>query len=150
LQRGTSEVVVRPILIILSCLLSVACSRQPDDEAIRAAITAGAASVEAHRGKDVLDMVADDFVGNDGIDRAGLANLLRAQMLGANAIGVRIGSVAVELHGDRAVARFDADVTDSSGRWIADRAATVHFETGWRREGRQWRCYNAKWSSDAR
>jgi len=130
------------------CLLGVACSRTPDDEAIRAAISAGAASVEAHRGKEVLDLVADDFVGNEGIDRAELANLLRAQMLAANAIGVRTGSVEVELHGDRAVARFEALITDSSGRWIADRAATVHFETGWRREGREWRCYNAKWSQD--
>lgn len=137
---------MRTILIVLSCLLSVGCSRRPDDEAIRAAISAGAASVEAHRGKEVLDLVTDDFVGNDGIDRAGLANLVRAQLLGANALGVRIGSVTVELHGDRAVAHFDADITDSSGRWIADRATTVHFETGWRREDGAWRCYNAKWS----
>ncbi|HEU4615797.1 MAG TPA: hypothetical protein VFS15_27060 [Kofleriaceae bacterium] len=94
----------------------------------------------------MLDLVADDFVGNDGIDRNELANVVRAQLLGANGIGVRLGSIAVELHGDRAIARFDADFTDSSGRWIADRATTVHFETGWRREGRTWRCYNAKWS----
>ncbi|MGN6519187.1 MAG: nuclear transport factor 2 family protein [Dokdonella sp.] len=137
---------MRPTLILLSCLLFAACARQPDDEAIRAAITAGAAAIEAHRGKEVLDLVTEDFVGNDGVDRAGLANVLRAQLLGANALGVRIGSVAVELHGDRAVARFDADITDSSGRWIADRATTVHFETGWRREDGAWRCYNAKWS----
>ena len=136
--------------IALLCLLGVACSRTPDDEAIRAAISTGAAAMEAHRGKEMLDLVAEDFVGNDGVDRAGLANLLRAQMLGANTIGVRVGSVEVELHGDRAIARFDADISDSSGRWIADRATTLHFETGWRREGREWRCYNAKWSSDAR
>ncbi|HEY6943262.1 hypothetical protein [Dokdonella sp.] len=134
----------------LACLLFVACSRTPDDEAIRAAISAGAAAIEAHRGKDVLDLVTDDFVGNDGIDREELAQVVRAQLLGANALGVRIGAVTVELHGDRAVARFDADFTDSSGRWIADRAKTVHFDTGWRREQGTWRCYNAKWSSDAR
>lgn len=148
MQRGPGEVSVRPYLIVLSCLLSAACARQPDDEAIRAAITAGAASIEAHRAKDVLDLATDDFVGNDGVDRAGLANIVRAQLLGANTIGVRIGSVTVELHGERAVAGFDADITDSSGRWIADRATTLHFETGWRREGRAWRCYNAKWSDD--
>jgi hypothetical protein len=135
--------------IALLCLLGVACSRTPDDEAIRAAISAGAAAMEAHRGKDVLDLVSDDFIGNDGIDRVELGNLLRAHALGAKTIGVRIGSVAVELLGVRAIARFDADVSDSSGRWIADRATTLHFETGWRRDGRQWRCYNAKWSPDA-
>lgn len=134
--------------IALLCLLGVACSRTPDDQAIRAAISAGAAAMEAHRGKDVLDLVSDDFIGNDGIDRAELGNLLRAHTLGANTIGVRIGSVAVEVQGDRAIARFDADVSDSSGRWIADRATTLHVETGWRRQGREWRCYNAKWTQD--
>lgn len=134
--------------IALLCMLGVACSRTPDDEAIRAAIATGAAAMEAHRGKDVLDLVSNDFIGNDGIDRAELGNLLRAQALGANTIGVRIGSVAVDLQGDRATARFDADVSDSSGRWIADRATTLHVETGWRREGRQWRCYNARWTQD--
>lgn len=146
MQRGPGEVSVRPFLMVVSCLLFAACARQPDDEAIRAAITGGAAAIEAHRARDVLDLVTDDFVGNDGVDRAGLANIVRAQLLGANTVGVRVGPVAIELHGDRAVARFDADITDSSGRWIADRATTVHFETGWRRQDGTWRCYNAKWT----
>ena len=46
--------------------------------------------------------------------------------------------------------RFDAFVTDTSGRWIPDRAATLHFETGWRREGKRWLCINARWSNDSR
>ena len=132
----------------LLCLAS--CSRTPDDEAIRAAISRTAEAAQARRAGDVLDAVSDDFIGNDGIDRTELGNLLRGRMLVANALGVRVGSVDVDVQGGRAVARFDALVTDSSGRWIPDRAATLHFETGWRREGRQWRCYNAKWSSDAR
>lgn len=134
--------------LFLLCLAS--CSRTPDDEAIRAAITKTAEAVEARRAGDVLAAVSDDFVGNDGIDRTELGNLLRGQVLVANALGVRVSSVEVDARGDRAIARFDAFVTDSSGRWIPDRAATLHFETGWRREGREWRCYNAKWSSDAR
>ena len=138
-------------ILTIGCLLClVSCARTPDDEAIRAAIATGATALEAHQGKDVLDLVSDDFVGNDGIDRAGLANVLRAHLLGANSLGVHVGGIDVQLHGDRAVASFDATITDSSGRWIPDRMETLHFETGWRREGSTWRCYNAKWSSDAR
>jgi hypothetical protein len=132
----------------LLCLLGVACSRTPDNEAIRAAITAGAQAAAEHRGSELLDLASEDFIGNDELDRKQLANLVRAQLLGAGAIGVRIGAIDVDVQGDRAIARFEARVTDSSGRWIADRAATLHFETGWRREGRQWRCYNAKWAQD--
>ena len=134
--------------IALLCLLGVACSRTPDNEAIRAAITAGAQAAAEHRGSELLDLASEDFIGNDELDRKQLANLVRAQLLGAGAIGVRIGAIDVDVQGDRAVARFEARVTDSSGRWIADRAARLHFETGWRREGRQWRCYNAKWAQD--
>jgi len=139
---------VRTIGVALLCLLGVACSRTPDDEAIRAAITAGAQAAAERRGSELLDLASEDFIGNDELDRKQLANLVRAQLLGAGTIGVTIGAIDVDVQGDRAMARFDARVTDSSGRWIADRAATLHFETGWRREGRAWRCYNAKWTQD--
>lgn len=141
---------MRSILVWLAVLGIAACARTPDDEAIRAAIAKGAEAAEAHRAGDLVDLVSSDFIGNDGLGRADLANLLRGRMLVANALGVHVGSVDVDVQGDRATARFDALVTDTSGRWIPDRAATLHFETGWRREGREWRCYNAQWSSDAR
>ena len=131
-------------------LAIAACARTPDDQAIRGAIAETAAAIEARRGSDVLDIVSADFIGNDGIDRDGLRDLLRARLLAANAVGVHVGSVDVDVRGDRAIARFDAVITDTSGRWIPDRMETLHFETGWRREGRDWHCYNANWSSDAR
>jgi hypothetical protein len=61
---------------------------------------------------------------------------------------VTIGAIEVDVQADRATASFDAGVTDSSGRWIPDRATTVHFVTGWRRSGGTWLCYNAKWTQD--
>lgn len=140
----------RVFAVLCLGLALAACARTPDDAAIRAAIEKTAAATEARRGSDVLDIVSADFIGNDGIDRDGLRDLLRGQLLAANALGVHIGRIDVDLRGDRAVARFDVVITDSSGRWIPDRMETLHFETGWRREGGDWHCYNAKWSSDAR
>jgi len=144
----------RPCRLVLAWLLllagMVACSRTPDDAAIRAAIDAAVAGAEARRPADVLAVVADDFIGNDGVDRDGLHDLLRAHMVVAGALGVHIpGRIDVELQGDRAVARFGAVMTDSSGRWIPDRIRTLQFETGWRREGGAWRCYYARWSGSA-
>ncbi|MEO7326122.1 MAG: hypothetical protein ABIW82_14955 [Dokdonella sp.] len=137
---------MRRLLIALSFLLCLSCAHQPGAEAIRDAIAGSAAAVEAHRNADLLERISEDFIGNDELDRAQLDRLLRMQMLGANSIGVSVSGIQVELQGDRATASLEANITDSSGRWIPDRAALLKFETGWRREGREWRCYNAKWT----
>lgn len=141
---------MRPALIAWLCLLCLACARPPDAEAIRKVIAEAAQAAEAHRSTHLLDYVSADFIGNDTLDRAQLDRLLRMQMLGAKSIVVSVHGIEVDVQGDRATARFEADITDSSGRWIADRAASLHFETGWRREHGEWHCYNAKWSSSAR
>jgi hypothetical protein len=132
--------------VAMCILCAIACARQPDADAIRATITTIGAAAEAHRSTDMMAHVSEDFVGNDGeVDRAQLADLLRAQLLAGRNFAVRLGRVDVEMIGDRAVARFDVALTDVSGRWFADREATLKFETGWRREQGTWHCYNAHW-----
>ncbi len=137
-------------LVLLLCLACAACARQPDEEAIRERIGQMAGAAEAQDASDVMDGIATDFIGNGEIDRAQLANLVRAQLLAGNAIGVDLGAIEVEVQGERAIARFQATLTDGSGRWIPDRRASLDFETGWRRESGDWVCYNAAWSRDAR
>lgn len=74
-----------------------------------------------------------------------LANLLRMQLLANRHVGVRLGAIEVSVDADRATARFDATLSDASGRWLEDRSETLHLETGWRRESGVRRCYNARW-----
>ncbi|MEO5559363.1 MAG: hypothetical protein ABIO49_06115 [Dokdonella sp.] len=139
---------MRRLLIAMAFLLCLSCSRKPDAEAIRGAIVEAGVAVEAHRGSDLLDHISQDFIGNNELDRAQLDRLLRMQMMGAKSIGVSIKGIQIDVQGDRATAGFEANIADSSGRWIPDRAATLKFETGWRRESGKWRCYNAKWTQD--
>ncbi len=139
----------RPIAFLMA-LCMAACARTPDGQAIRESIEKGVAAAQAHDASALTDVLADDFIGNNELDKAGLKSQLRGQFVVAKAIGVRIGPVDVEVRGDRATARFEAFVTDTSGRWIPDRAATLHFETGWRRDGKSWLCNNANWSGDSR
>lgn len=139
---------MRRLLIALLFLLCLSCAHPPDAEAIRAAIASVATAVEGQRSADVLERISEDFIGNDGLDRAQLDRVLRMQMMAAKSIGVSVKGIQVDVQGDRATARFEANITDSSGRWIPDRASTLKFETGWRRESGKWRCYNAKWTQD--
>lgn len=133
---------------LIACIMIMAgCARQPDAEAIRTAITQMAAAVQARHSADLIERISEDFTGNSGeVDRVQLANLLRAQLLVRGALSVNLGTIDVELSGDRATARFGATVTDASGRWLVDRSKTLQFVTGWRREQGTWRCYNADWS----
>ena len=123
---------MRRLLIATSVLLCLSCAHQPDAEAIRGAIGEAAAAVEARRGADLLEHVSEDFIGNDELDRAQLDRMLRMQMMGAKSIGVSVDGIHVDVQGDRATASFEANITDSSGRWIPDRAVTLKFESGWR------------------
>lgn len=138
---------MRWFTLLAGIIIAAACARQPDADVIRMAVTQMAAAVQARHSADLLERISQDFTGNAGeVDRAQLANLLRAQLLGRSAISVRLGSIDVELSGDRATARFDATVDDASGRWLVDRGKVMQFVTGWRREQGTWRCYNASWS----
>jgi len=138
---------MRILFPISLALLIAACARTPDVDAIRANVQAMAAAAESQSKAGVLAHVADDFIGNEGeLERAGLEQLLRARLLAGRSIGVSIGRVEVEVDGDRATARFDATVTDGSGRWLPEHRAVLKMTTAWRREQRDWRCYNAKWS----
>lgn len=138
---------MRAIRLLAICgVLLAGCARRPDADAIREVITAMAGAEKTPTPRDVLAHVSDDFIGNAGeLDRRQLAGLLRAR-LPAGGIRVRLGAIGVELSGDRAIAHFDAALTDSSGRWIAEHRADLHFVTGWRRERGGWLCYNAGWT----
>lgn len=96
--------------------------------------------------KDFMRHVADDFTGDDGaFDRNGVANLLRGLMLRHASIGALIGPIDIEIEGDRATARFPLTLTGGSGSLLPDSAGQYHFETGWRRDGRDWLCLRAQW-----
>ncbi len=137
-------------MLVFFVLLLAACARTPDEQAIRTAIEQAAQGAEAQDLSALEALLADDFIGNDELDRTQLRRQLRAQFVVAKAVSVRIGPIAIEVQGARATASFEAFLTDSSGRWIPERATTLHFETGWRRDGRQWHCINARWSSNTR
>lgn len=126
-----------------------ACSRTPDEVRIREAITAMQAAVEAREPRTFMGYVADDFTGNKGgVDRAQLHNLLRAQFLRNEAVGVTLGPIGVELFDRRATATVTATLTGgSSGGWLPERGGAYRFTTGWKNEDGEWRCISAEWEA---
>jgi hypothetical protein len=123
-----------------------ACSHPPDETRIRNAIAAMQSAAEARKASGVLERVGNDFTGQKGeVDRDGLARILKLEFLRNDGFDVSIGSIAIEVGGDRATATFDMTVGDASRRWLPSGRETFAVVSGWRREGSDWVCYNATW-----
>lgn len=122
------------------------CSRTPEEQRIREAIAEMQKAVETREPRTFMRHVADDFTGNAGaVDRDGVHNLLRAQFLRNERIGVTLGPIDVERTGTRATATVTATLTGGSGGWLPERGALYRFTTGWKDDGGDWRCISAEW-----
>ena len=132
--------------LTLAMLAIAGCHRTPDEQRIRDTVVAMQAALEARDPRSFISHVSAYFTGNDGqVDRNGLHNLLRAQVLRNESIGVTLGPIDVELQGDRATVRVSATFTGGSGGLLPERGSIYSISSGWKREGGEWRCYNAAW-----
>ena len=137
---------VRLIAIGMALVLLVGCHRTPDEQRIRESIAAMQKAVETGQPRDFISYVSKDFTGNDGsVDRDGLMNVLRVEVLRNEKAGVTLGPIDVDLQGERAIVHVTATLTGGAGGLLPDRASVFAITSGWRREGSDWRCYNASW-----
>ena len=126
--------------------LLAACHRTPDEQRIRESIAAMQKAIEGGQPREFMSYIAGDFTGNDGtVDRDGLANILRVEVLRSEKAGVTLGPIDVELQGDRAIVHVTATLTGSSGGLLPERGSIYAITSGWRKEAAEWRCYNASW-----
>lgn len=123
----------------------VGCRRTPNEVQVRHAIAAAAQAAQAGSASDLGAVLSDDFDGNAGeLGRRDLMRMVAGLALRGEHVGVAVGPVAVEPRGERFVADFSVTLT-SGGRVLPDRLGVYRVQTAWRREGRHWRCYSARW-----
>ncbi|MBB5769341.1 ketosteroid isomerase-like protein [Xanthomonas arboricola] len=123
----------------------VGCTRAAPEQRLRATLETMHQAIEARDIGEAMAPVAEDFVGDQGLDAAGLRRLMQVQMLGNRRIGVTLGPVDVQLHDDTARVRFTALLTGGSGRWLPEQAQTYQVTTGWRLQDGDWQLYHAQW-----
>ena len=134
-------------LLGLGLMLLAACNRTTPEQTLRAQLQEMQTAASEGKNGDFMDGVTADFAGNNGMDRAALHNLLRAQTLGRANIGVATGPLKVEMQGDRATVRFSAVLTGGRGRFLPDSAQAYEITSGWRTENGEWRVYYAQWEA---
>lgn len=140
--RGTA------MRMALALLLALAggCGKPAPGQAVRSQLEALQAAIDARDAGAVEDLLAADFVGNDGIDRRAAKQLAAGLFLRHRDVAAKLGPVEVELRGDAdAVARFNVLVTGGSGGLLPDSGQVYRVETGWRRSDGEWRLLNAGW-----
>lgn len=133
-------------LLLLLCCLLAACARVEPEQRLREAIGALQQAVETREAATVSDWLADDFVGPDGLDRAGARRMAQMMFLRHRQVGLTLGPRQVTLHGEQATVEFDAVLAGGSDRMLPDAASVYRVRSGWRRTGGDWRMTSIEWS----
>jgi hypothetical protein len=122
------------------------CHRAPDEVLIRQAIGKAVQATEQVDAASVIEPLTDDFDGDNGaMRRQDIGSLLRAAKFRGETLHAVLGTVDVQPRGERYVASFTVTLT-SGGKLFPTELGVYKVETAWRREGRDWRCYNATWA----
>ncbi|HUA79234.1 MAG TPA: hypothetical protein VL997_02590 [Dyella sp.] len=133
-------------LLVLLMTVVAACHRAPDEVVIRQAIDSTAHAAEQADASGMTRRLTDDFDGNGGaMTGQDLGNMLRLAKLRGETLHAVLGPVSVEPRGDRYVADFTVTLT-SGGKLFPSQLGVYKVETAWRREGDDWRCYEATWT----
>lgn len=146
MQQSRGFQPIRTLLTAWLVLLLGACSVSDREQQLRQQIRALQEAIDRRDVGDVEALLADDFVGNEGMDRRGARQLAAAVFLRHREVAARIGPVEVELRGqDDAVARFQVLATGGSGGVLPERGQAYQVETGWRLVDGEWKLRNASW-----
>lgn len=136
-----------PLALVVAFALIAGCSRTSPEQAIRHQIDAMQDAVDARDAGAVDDLLADDFIGNDGLDRQGARRLAAGMFLQYRDVSAKLGPATVELRGERdAVAAFTVLATGGSGGLLPDSGQVYQVETGWRLVDGEWKLLSASWT----
>lgn len=134
------------VLAFSLAVLASACSRTPPEQAILENLDAMQSAIAARDAGAVDALLADDFIGSDGLDREGARRLAAVMFLQYRDVSVKLGPATVELRGDRnAMAHFTVLATGGSGGLLPDSGQAYEVETGWRMAGGGWKLLSAEW-----
>ncbi|GAB3384487.1 YybH family protein [Lysobacter fragariae] len=131
------------LLMMATCLGG--CSRTPPEQVLRDTVASLQHAIESRDAGAVEDLLAEDFIGPDGMDRKAARRMAQLMFLRYQDVGVTLGPVQVELRGRQATVRFTAALTGGAGM-LPDSGRLYDVETAWRQVDDDWRLVNAQWT----
>lgn len=140
-MRGRTWIAMAVIAVVLW-----GCSRTTPEQRLRETVAALQAAIEARDAGGIREVLADDFVGPEGLDRQAAVRMAQASFLRHRDIGVTMaGPLQVRMQPGHATVRFETALTGGSGKLLPDSARLYSVETGWRLDGDDWRLTSASW-----
>jgi hypothetical protein len=136
---------LRLCFTLLLMLSLQACSGGPSEDALKQQVEAVEAAVESGQSDEVMNAIAEDFVGPNGISRDEFRRLVVASMLGNRRIQSQTGPLEIKLQGDTARVNFSAAVSGSNTSWIPERGQVYQISTDWRYDDGDWLLIAARW-----
>lgn len=131
-------------LAIVGC--ACACARTPPEQALRDTIAQLQRDIGARDADAVTSVLAEDFVGNEGMDRRGARQLAAGAFLRYREVGAKLGPLQVEMQGDRhATVRFTAAISGGAGL-VPQEGQVYQVATGWRLVDGDWMLTSADWT----
>jgi ketosteroid isomerase-like protein len=136
---------VAALLLALGAVFAAGCGRSDPERELRATIDAMAQAIEKREPAAFLEAMADDFSRESGaFGKQDAKRTLVAAILRNEKIHVSAAVTEVRIDGDRAFARVRVVAAGGAGL-LPERGQTWDFESAWRREGGQWKVFNAEW-----
>jgi len=135
-------------LALAGTLALAGCGRDAPENAIRAQVADLQAAIEHRSASDVAEVLDEDFIGPQNMDRREARQMAAAMLLRHQRIGVTTGPLEITLQGaDRATVRTRAALTGGEGdALLPDTAQAWRIESGWRMREDTWRITSLTWS----
>ncbi len=124
-----------------------ACHHTPSEQALRDTIAGFEQAIEKRDSAGLRDVLSEDFIGPDGLDRDGARRMAQVLFLRNRNVGMGLGPLDVAVQGDHATVHCTAVATGSSGGLLPDSGRIYDVTTGWRREKEDWRLTSIEWAS---
>lgn len=131
-------------LLASLCLSVTGCSKPLPEQALRESIGKLEQAALKKDSSEFFEFFAEDFSGSDGLDRESFRRYVQLVWLQNKDIGVQMGPLDVKLMDDRATVDFTVALSGGQGL-LPDRGQIYQVQTGWRREGDDWRLISATW-----
>lgn len=134
------------IFALCLTVLFAACARTDPEKELRASVAGLQAAVDARDASAIGDVLAEDFVGTEGLDRQGARRTAQMVFLRHQQVAATLGPLDVVMQDDHATVRFTAVLTGGAGGLLPDTGQLYDVQTGWRLQEGEWKLTSATWT----
>ncbi len=132
--------------MLLLAVLMAACSRGDPETRLRDTIDELAQTIADRDPAAMQQLLAEDFIGNEGLDRDGARRMAAALMLRYRSVAATFGPLEVRMSEPHATVRFKLILSGGSSALLPESARIYDVETGWRLDGDDWKLRSVRWT----